>query len=512
MQIQRTPIIILTALALGALGDSLLRAQPGINLSLWFLAVLVGLFLLAFRFDSARDRLTWQLALAAVMAASFSWRASPALHLLTFLALLAAISSTALRIPLARLRTLSLLDAVLAAAAAALHSGLGAAALLATDATTARSENGRMVRYAPAALRGALIAVPLTIIFGALFAGADPVFASIGANLVRFDLKTVGNHLLLIGVLAWITGGFLRGVLAGPTSSLSGLPRQLLWPFGETDGQQIERLAVDDLARVRISFGLGTVELAIVLGLLDLLFLSFVVVQFRYFFGGSPIVQASTTLTYAEYARSGFFQLAGVTGLVLPLLLALDWLRREDDARSAGLFRLLASIQLALLAVIVVSALQRMRLYEAEYGLTELRLYATAGIFTIAAALLWFAVTVLRGKRLFFICGAAGVVLAALVLLYVINPSGLIVRTNADRAAAGRQFDEAAATSLGADAVPELVASLTKLHGDDACRVAGYLLQNWGQSSRSWRSWTIAEAQAEHAVSANQESLLERSC
>src|SRR6476469_1725668 len=115
MQIQRTPIIILTALALGALGDSLLRAQPGVNLSLWFLAVLVGLFLLAFRFDPARDTLTWQLALAAVMAASFSWRASPALHLLTLLALLAAISSTALRIPLARLRTLSLLDAVLAA-------------------------------------------------------------------------------------------------------------------------------------------------------------------------------------------------------------------------------------------------------------------------------------------------------------------------------------------------------------------------------------------------------------
>ena len=511
MRIQRALATILAALALASLGDYLLRARPGIGLSLWCLAVLAALALLAHLFGVTANRPTWQLAFASVLAAGFAWRASPALHSLTFLALLAALSSTALRIPFARVRALSLLDSALAAIATALHSALGAAALLATDAPAAQPKNRRMIRYAPAALRGALIAIPLTIVFGALFAGADPVFASIGANLVRFDIKNVVNHLLLIGVLTWITGGFLRGVVSGQTSPLSGLPRQSVWPFGEKDGEQIERLAVDDLARLRNSLSLGPVELTIVLGLLDLLFLSFVVVQFRYFFGGAPVVQASSSLTYAEYARSGFFQLAAVTALVLPLLLALDWLRRQNDARSTALFRLLASIQLALLAVIVVSALQRMRLYEAQYGQTELRLYATAGIFTIAGALVWFAATVLRGRRQLFTCGAAGIVLAAMAVLYVMNPSALIVRTNADRATAGRQFDEPAATSLGADAVPELVASLPKLKGDDACKVAAYL-ETWNDSSRSWRSWTIADVQAQRAVIASQDRLRRSSC
>jgi hypothetical protein len=54
---------------------------------------------------------------------------------------------------------------------------------------------------------------------------------------------------------------------------------------------------------------LGPVELSIVLGLLDILFLAFVLVQFRYLFGGAELVRVSTSLTYAEYARRGFFEL-----------------------------------------------------------------------------------------------------------------------------------------------------------------------------------------------------------
>ena len=57
------------------------------------------------------------------------------------------------------------------------------------------------------------------------------------------------------------------------------------------------------------------------LGLLDALFLAFVAVQARYFFGGTQRL-ALLELTYAEYARRGFFELLAVAGLVVPLLLA----------------------------------------------------------------------------------------------------------------------------------------------------------------------------------------------
>src|SRR5205085_5750237 len=140
--------------------------------------------------------------------------------------------------------------------------------------------------------------------------------------------------------------------------------------------------------------------------LLDALFLCFVCVQVRYLFGGATWVAQVAGLTYAEYARRGFFELVWATALVLPLLLALHWLLRTDDRAAQRIFRALAAAQLVLLFVVIASALTRMRLYQREYGLTELRLYTTAFMGWLALVFVWFAATVLRGARERFACGA----------------------------------------------------------------------------------------------------------
>ena len=85
--------------------------------------------------------------------------------------------------------------------------------------------------------------------------------------------------------------------------------------------------------------------------------------------------------------------------LVLPLLLGADALFRRTRPPHERLFRLLAGVLLLLLAVVMASALQRMRLYEHEYGLTELRIYVTGVILWLGAVFVWFGLTVLRGHR-----------------------------------------------------------------------------------------------------------------
>ena len=85
---------------------------------------------------------------------------------------------------------------------------------------------------------------------------------------------------------------------------------------------------------------LGIVELGIVLGLLNLLFLAFVIVQVRYLFGGAAGSPAQPS-TYAEYARRGFFKLVAVTALALPLLLLPTGASRRGP-RGRRLFRVLA--------------------------------------------------------------------------------------------------------------------------------------------------------------------------
>src|SRR5207245_8000783 len=97
---------------------------------------------------------------------------------------------------------------------------------------------------------------------------------------------------------------------------------------------------------------LGIVPVATALGLIDLLFLLFVVVQARYFFGGTTLIEHTTGLTYAEYARRGFFELVTASGLVLPTLLGADWLLRDASPDARRTFRHLAGLLLGLLAVV----------------------------------------------------------------------------------------------------------------------------------------------------------------
>jgi hypothetical protein len=253
---------------------------------------------------------------------------------------------------------------------------------------------------------------------------------------------------------------------------------------------------------------LGIVELSVVLGLLDLLFLAFVVVQFRYLFGGADLVQVSATLTYAEYARRGFFELVTVSALLLSVMLLLDWLARLDRPREVTVYRVLAGLLGVLLFVVIVSALQRMRLYTQEYGLTELRLYTTAFMLWIAAGGVWYVLTVLRDHRERFLFGTMIAGLAVAAILNAINPDDLIVRTNAQRTDASTRFDGVYGTRLSADATPALIEALPTMPADQRSYVARRLLDRWQSAqSQDWRSWNYGRYRAFVATAEHEETL-----
>jgi hypothetical protein len=70
-------------------------------------------------------------------------------------------------------------------------------------------------------------------------------------------------------------------------------------------------------------YSLGNVEASVVLGLVNILFFLFILIQFTYFFGGESNI-SSQGFTYAQYARQGFFELITVGILCLFLLLAIE--------------------------------------------------------------------------------------------------------------------------------------------------------------------------------------------
>jgi len=438
--------ILAIALLLGVTGDLLLRAMPlGINVLIW-----TTLFLAA-AFDVGGEPRSMLLGAigALVVSAGMVWRDSHQLVALDFLLLLLFFALLSLHARGVREWATGIVSVVAALVMSALLSVSGFFQLLLADVKWRELQPGRAGRRVLVVLRGFLIAFPLLLIFIALLTSADEAFASILGNLFNIDIPRVIGHVFFTIVITVPVAGFLRSML---------VPRDL---------PEVERPSWLEL---------GAGETNVAIALIDILFASFVAVQVRYFFGGAALVKVAPKLTYAEYARRGFFELVAVAALVVPLLLVAEWLIEKSRMTT---FRALAFAQVLLVFVILVSAYRRMQLYVDEFGLTELRLYTTAFMFLIAALLSWFVITVLAGQRQRFFLGAIVSGLTVVIVLHAINPDALIVRTNV---AQKRALDVAYLHTLSADADPALVAAnlpCTAHHFKD-----------------DWRSWSLARSVA----------------
>jgi hypothetical protein len=289
---------------------------------------------------------------------------------------------------------------------------------------------GRLGRHSPA-LRGAVLGAGLLAVFGGLFAAADPAFSHLAGQVLvpEWDLSLLPARILVFGVVLL---GIVSLAAAGPRymvargAALSPVPRR----------------------------GLVRLEWAVALGLLDLLFAAFVAVQIAVLFGGRDHVLRTAGLTYAEYARQGFFQLVAVAALTLGVVAgAVRWsrLQRAADRR---LLQALLGLLSVLTLVVLVSALRRLLLYEETFGFTRLRVSVHATILWLGALFILILVggVLWKGRWLPRAC----VILTAtgLLLFSLANPDRLVAEQNVQRYRATGEFDLAYAAGLSADAVP----------------------------------------------------------
>jgi hypothetical protein len=279
---------------------------------------------------------------------------------------------------------------------------------------------------------------------------------------ITWDPETVATHLALFGASAWLAaGGLWRMGRApqGPPPSPAGPSRTL-----------------------------GAIELGIPLGALTVLLAVFIGLQTRYLFGGEDFVRL-TGITYAQFARRGFFELVALCALALPVLLAAQHVVDRRARTSQESFRAFAAAIGALLALVMLSALARMRLYVTMYGLTEDRFYATAFMLWLGTVLAWLVITEWRDRRERFATGAVGAGFVLLACLNVANPDAVIVRINLRRAAAGAELDAAYLSRLSADAVPVLRAAWRTLGAQARCELEP-ALRRVADRADGWRGWT----------------------
>jgi hypothetical protein len=209
----------------------------------------------------------------------------------------------------------------------------------------------------------------------------------------------------------------------------------------------------------------GPVEATVVLGSLVALFCVFAAAQVVALSGGGGHVLRTAGLTYAEYARSGFFQLLAVAFLTLVAIVglrAVTDLAGEGDRRR---FTVLAEVAIGLTLVVVVVAVRRLALYQAAFGLTMLRLYSSVfalwvGVVVVLAGM---AIVGVGRRRAGFPAATAGAGLVLLLALNVVNPEAVVARHDVARAARAQRVDSAYLGQLSDDAVPALVDGLARL-------------------------------------------------
>ena len=346
------------------------------------------------------------------------------------------------------------------------------------------SLGGRPVtgRVAPV-LRGLLIAVPLVVLFVALFSAADAVFARITEDLFDWDLDlgSLPARLVVIALVAWLSAGLFVFVSAGADRAGDG-SSNVVRPGG---------------------FRLGSAEAVTVLVVLDLLFLGFVVLQGAYLFGGRDTLEASG-LTYAEYARRGFFELLAVAILVGGLVLA-----AERFVRDRSRAYVLAAIGLVVLTIVVLaSALLRLRLYQGAYGWTELRFYVLAAIIWLALGALMAVVTLATDRSRWLLHGIVVLAFGFGLAFNLIGPVRLVTEQNIQRAlepelvAPGGEtgLDIYYLVSLGDDALPLLAEHFCDLPITDAAAVHALEARTQqladDEDGKAWQAWNLSREQA----------------
>jgi hypothetical protein len=456
--------LLAAAVGLGILGDRVFYGRPlGLNVALFALGFVAALaVLLRVRQAPFHQGRRWMALPLLVFAFAFLWHTSALLVATNLLAIAGAVTLGALRRTQSSPVRAEVGEYVAAGASAGFGAVGGAVHLLQREVPWSEARAALRGTRSASIARGVAIGLPLVVLFGGMFVAADAVFQRLVSSAVP-SVPELGTHVVIACAIAWPAAGLLRDLVASR--------------------EDARLLPADKLLGRR--FSLGAMEVAIALAALDALFAIFVAVQARYFFGGRSLVEAREHLSYATYARHGFFELVAVSALVLVVIVGANALVRSRIVRA------LSAVLVGLELVVAVSALQRLRLYEHEYGLTELRVWTTGVVLWLMCVFVWLCCTTLRGRGRFAV-GAVVLGFAATAALNVVNPDALIARTNLSRP----HVDTAYLARLSDDAVPTLVSQLSSLRPDLRANLARQLLAR-NENSGGLLGWNASRRSAQ---------------
>ena len=206
---------------------------------------------------------------------------------------------------------------------------------------------------------GLLIAIVPTLVISVLLS-YDNAFDSLMDNILNaFDLSNIADiiwKMILAVPIALYGFGHL-------ISSKLGRNREQL------DGEKCQRLS--DIAKF-LPTALSCAAMLPILALYVIFFISQWGMYMSAFTGILP-----EELTYAEYARQGFFELCAVCGINAALILGVNIFTKQNTRATAIILRVVKGVTSFFSIILAATALSKMFLYIGAYGLTIERVLAS---------------------------------------------------------------------------------------------------------------------------------------
>lgn len=263
------------------------------------------------------------------------------------------------------------------------------------------SKKGEHRRVLPGVLLGLAIALPIAALLVLLLSSADAVFSKMLSQL--FESFSVGNVLLYILLFFGIF------TLAGS--------------FVYSLADRSRRVVSTAAAPAKEPAKYNLIPFYVILTCMSVILAVFSAIQLLYLFGGCALPSG---VTYAQYARSGFFQLFIAAILVFAAVAITIKLLPDRNT----LVKVLLTIMTIGIFIMLASTFMRLVMYEKEFMFTRMRLYVQG--FTVMLFVVTALVTVVIWRRTFALGKPIFMVsMVFLLALSYFNIDGFIGQKNA---------------------------------------------------------------------------------
>ena len=328
-------------------------------------------------------------------------------------------------------------------------------------------------------LIGLAISCPLLLVVITLLSSADGIFNKVLSEIPTWLNQVSFGEGLVRTIWIVVLGLGFFGLLQGFVKPY--LPEEM--PF-EKNWDHLEPsppFRLDPIIATTILFSVNTV------------YVLFVVVQFSYLFGAWEGILPEGS-SYADYARSGFFELILVTSINFVILMSTLLLGGKGSGMQNKIINSLLYVLVGCSIVMLYSAFTRLGLYEEAYGYTYIRFLVHAFMIFLGVLLMIAGLRIhlqqLPLAKYYIVLG-----LFSYVLMNYVGMDVIIANRNIDRYETSGKLDAQYLSTLSSDATPILIKFSRKEKG----MLDQDLRDQWwddAQVKRSWPSYNISQQRA----------------